>query len=227
MYRVLPNKVLFGIIAWLVIGLYVLGSSLQQLLSFQIKAGAVISAAWILLNLLLWNPVWRWLWGRIPYLERAIFPDLNGEWDVVLSTNWPRQEQLIKAAAGLTGPIDVRSCDEDQLAPLTPIQLRAEITQTWWKFEMKLWNPRSDSPIDRSDTISVDPIKGEGLRPHTICYFYKQENQTASITDDAEFYGAARLQYDLGTRSLKGTAWTARKWQRAINTAALLIMSRR
>ncbi len=126
----------------------------------------------------------------------------------------------MKAASGQTQPIDIQTCPESDLVPLAPIILRAEIRQTWWTFEMRLTNPRLDSPIKNSNVIVLEPFAGKGLQPPTICYFYKQENSSDNVSDDTEFYGAARLSYNSDTDSLEGTAWTARMWRRAMNTAA-------
>jgi hypothetical protein len=226
MYRIYPAKILVAALVWLALGINLLFVHAQDLVSFRSGPGTVATAVWLLLNLLFWGPIWRRVWKRIPALERAVFPDLNGTWDVELTSNWSRQEQMLEAAARNTPKIDMRICDEQLLAPLRTVHLRAEITQTLWKFEMKLHSPSAATPIKRSDTLIVEPERGVGLKPPTISYFYKQENNTANVADDPEFYGAARLHYDFETRTLEGLSWTARKWQRAINTAASLRMTR-
>jgi len=174
---------------------------------------------------LLLNPIWRFFWKVIPPLRRW-FPDLNGSWDVKLESNWARHKQVIAAAKSEIPAIDIQTCPEEELAPLTPISLRAEIRQTWWSFEMRLTNPRTDSPLKRSDVIILEPFAGKGLRPPTVCYFYKQENATDNVSDDNEFFGAARLTYDADCDRLEGVAWTARMWRRAMNTAAAISFTR-
>ena len=227
MYRILPKKVVVAAIAWLALGLYLVGSLIGDLTAHGVKLTAIPALTWIVLNALLWNPVWRWLWKKFPALSRWVFPDLNGEWDVELCSNWPRQLQLLEAAASAERQVDMRKCDVGELAALTPMQLRAEIHQTWWDFEMVLYNPRGDTPIDRSNTVSVDPFPRAGLQPPGICYFYKQQNATDNVSDDNEFYGAARLTYDFKTGRLTGLAWTARMWPRAMNTAGPITFKRR
>lgn len=226
MYRILSKKVLFAAFAWLVIGLLWVANAAENLVNQEVKVTAIPAVAWILLNAILWNPVWRFLWKTFPALNDWVFPDLNGTWDVELCSNWPRQEQLLYAAASTENAIDMRHCGESELAKLTPITLRAEVTQTWWSFEMVMYNPAGDTPIDRSNTISVDPIRKRGLLPPGICYFYKQTNATDNVSDDAEFYGAARLSYDPKTDQLKGLTWTARMWRRAMNTAGTITFNR-
>ena len=171
-----------------------------------------------------WSPIWRGVWRRVPAL-REWFPDLNGEWDVELCSNWPRQLQLIEMANGRKG-FDIRTCDEKQLAELPAIKLKAQIRQTWWSIEMTMQNPTMDTPIEGSETIAVEPFPAKGLQPATICYFYKQRNQTSNVADDTEFYGAARLTYNLKADTLSGLTWTSRMWPRAMNTAGPITFRR-
>jgi hypothetical protein len=253
MYRIFSIKVLFVLIVWLAVGLFVLGQflagaatspvtsgsgtvldwfhslwhSLAAGISSKLKWTAIPSLAWLLSSLLFCNPVWRWVWKKFPSLNMLIFPDLNGDWDVELCSNWPRHLQVLEAAQSSTTQLDMRKCDTSELAELTTMILRAEIYQTWWKIEMRLFNPAANSPIDRSDTINVEPFMCKGLRRAGIAYFYKQQNRTDEVTDDIEFFGAARLEYDTTRDSLEGLFWTARMWRRAMNTGGMIKFSRR
>jgi hypothetical protein len=226
MYRILSKKMLFTFFAWLVIALILLGQYLPAGAPISLKYSSIPALAWIALSIILWNPIWRLLWRLFPKLGQLIFPDLNGRWKVELSSNWPRQEQLCNAAASGRNLIDMRNCPADMLAPLQTVILEAEIRQTWWSFEMKMWNPHRDTPIKRSDTISVDPFVGTGFQPHGICYFYKQANDTDVGSDDPEFFGAARIEYDYENDTLEGLVWSARQWRRAMNTAGTVKFSR-
>jgi hypothetical protein len=219
MYRILPKRLIFIGFAWIVIGLLTIAYTLPQITNWQLRLSTIPALAWFGLNALLFNPIWRFFWRKFPKLNKWVFPDLNGHWDVELCSNWPRQLQLLEAASSPDQAIDLRTCPESLLAEMKPIKLRAEISQTWWSFEMKMYNPKGDTPIDRSDTISVDPFPGNGLKPPGICYFYKQVNATDNVSDDSEFFGAARLTYDFENDELAGLAWTARMWRRAMNTA--------
>jgi hypothetical protein len=227
MYRILPKKVVFLAFGWLVLGIIWLFQALPNVLHLQLGSSTKLALAWLVLNILLFNPIWRFFWRKIPPLKRWIFPDLNGIWEVELFSNWPRQLQLLEAAASNESQLDMRHCPEANLAPLAPIHLEAVITQTWWSFEMHMYNPKGDTPIDRSDTISVDPFLGKGLQPPGICYFYEQVNSTDNVSDDNVFYGAARLTYDTRSDRLTGLAWTARMWPRAMNTAGPITFTRK
>src|SRR5690606_22996121 len=118
------------------LGMLMLGHALGSLLAFKFNLTAVPLLVWVLLNTVLWNPVWRWLWKKFPKLSEWVFPDLNGTWEVELCSNWPRQAQMLEAAASKSHAIDMRHCPEEDLAPLTPIRLEAQIHQTWFGFDM-------------------------------------------------------------------------------------------
>lgn len=225
MYRILSKRMIFVAFGWLVVGLIALMNTVNQITAYEFKATAVPGVAWIALSLVIWNPIWRFVWRKVPRLNRW-FPDLNGNWDVALESNWPRHQQLLEAAESPVRHFDIRHCPDDELAPLSKVQLKAVITQTWWVFEMRMFNPTGTSPIERSDTISVDPIGRMGQQQAGICYFYKQVNATDTVSDDTEFYGAARLFYDPDRDRLEGLFWTARMWRRAINTAGRVTMTR-
>lgn len=225
MHRILPRKVLFIAFAWIVVGLVAISGAIPEWTHLQVKTASVPALAWLTLNLLLLNPAWRFFWKRISWLSRW-FPDLNGVWEVEMRSNWSRHEQLLNAAAGAGEPLDMRTCPEDALASLRAIRLRAEISQTWWSIEMRMWNPARDTPIRESQTVHVEPFSRQGLKPAGISYFYKQQNETANVADDTEFFGAARLLYDADTDRLDGLAWTARMWPRAMNTAGPITFRR-
>jgi len=226
MYRILPKKVMFIGFAWFVVGLFLLLGSLQQLITFEYRISIVPTIAWVALSVLLLNPVWRFAWRLVPPLNKWIFPDLNGKWKVEFYSNWSRQVQLLDAAKSTEYTIDMRVCDESELAELKPLILEADISQTWWSFDMRLHNRDRNSPIDKSDTIAVDPFPRKGLQPPGVLYFYEQENDTANVSDSDRFFGAARLVYDFEKDELSGLAWTARMWDRAMNTAAKVRFTR-
>lgn len=226
MYRILSKRTLFLAFAWLILGVVMAVNAVRDITHLELKMSSVPVVGWFALNALLLNPIWRGIWRKFPTLNKW-FPDLNGVWEVELSSNWPRQLQLLEAAESKEVSIDMRHCPETDLAMVKPVRLEAEITQNWWSFEMHMYNPKGDTPIDRSDTISVDPFPGKGLRPPGICYFYKQVNATGNVSDDIEFYGAARLTYDPKLDRLSGLAWTARMWPRAMNTAGPISFSRK
>lgn len=226
MYRIFPKRTIFFVFAWIVIGILLFFDFVSNFQGSSFRLSAVPAAGWVFLNVLLYNPAWRFFWRKIPVLQKLVFPDLNGKWKVELYSNWPRQVQLLDAAKLKSKSLDMRNCPESKLAELTPMVLEAEISQSWWNFEMKLYNPANNTPIKKSNSISIDPFPRSGLREPGICYIYKQENATDNVVDDNELYGAARLEYNSDKDQLEGLVWNARMWQRAMNTASKVVFSR-
>lgn len=227
MYKVIPHKILFMIVAWLIFGLVLAINSFNEMLDAHwFRPTQAIAIGWLIISGLAWNPVWRFFWRKFPKLNQLIFPDLNGTWDVEMASNWSIHRQVADAAAGKSPPIDIEKCPEGDLSALQLVPLKAEISQTWFSIDITIRNPRHDTPIKRSDVISADPFGAVKLKPSGLFYFFKQQNDRARLADETEFYGAARVEYNPDTDTLSGLFWTARMWDRALNTAGEIIYRR-
>ncbi len=163
--------------------------------------------------------IWRPIWKRFPKLNELVYPDLNGEWDVTLKSNWSRQKQLLDSAKGLNAKIDFEKCDGEELADLLDVKLKAKITMSMFTFDMRLWNPADNSPIKESDIVSAMPFRVSDYKRAGIYYIFKQINKNQNLGDAKTFYGAARVEYHRESDTLKGLFWSERMWERAINTA--------
>jgi hypothetical protein len=229
MFKMFPQKFLVASVAWLTILLLAAFDALRPLLmgaGVAVSRGTVVLAVQLIFTLVLLNPVWRFFWRKIPKLNQLIYPDLNGEWDVEVSSNWPRIQAMIAAASGNRPHLDFTNGAESQLPPLATYKMRACITQSWFKMNMTMWNPSGDGPIKESKTLMVEPFRGEGGR-HGLAYIFQQENETDDPGDDRSFRGAAWLTLDRGsTRVLCGRMWSDRAWRRGSNTAANLRFER-
>lgn len=173
------------------------------------------------------TPAWRLAWWLIPPLNRWIYPDLNGEWDVEGETNWDRIDVLLQAANRQIPKVDMRNAPESQLPALGRTLMRARISQSWVNIKMVLWNPAATTPIKESETLIAQPFRGEEGR-HGLAYVFEQENTPTVVSDDRKFLGAARLVVDKdGPDVLCGRMWTDRMWRRGMNTAADIRLRRR
>jgi hypothetical protein len=173
------------------------------------------------------TPLWRLIWRLVPALNRWVYPDLNGEWDVEGETNWDRIDTTLKAANGEAAPVDMRRADEAQLPPLGRTMMRARITQSWINMKVLLWNPVGQGPIKESRTLTVEPFRGEEGR-HGLTYVFEQENAVTAVSDERTFMGAARVVRDRDDPNvLCGRMWTDRMWRRGMNTAADIRFTRR
>lgn len=225
MYRILPKQWIFVAFGWLVLGLLYLFGTVNEIREGTVRFGAIPSLAWWITLGILYEPVWRYAWKKIGLL-RNWFPDLNGDWDVEIRSNWSRQIQLLDAAASNTSAFDTRAKRPSELVALDTVKLKARIKQGWWKIEIQMWNPAGDTPIRDSDTLLVDPFPADGLRRAGIAYFFKQRSQTDDWSDANEFDGAAKVEYYQETDHLSGYFWTNRVWQRAMNTAGTITFTR-
>ncbi|UVF19997.1 hypothetical protein HPT29_002260 [Microvirga terrae] len=71
------------------------------------------------------NLVWRWIWRRIPQLNRWFFPDLNGEWKGTLQTTWRDPE-----TGQVPGPIDATVTIRQTLFT-THVRMRTGESESW------------------------------------------------------------------------------------------------
>lgn len=217
-------------VAWLaVLTLAALNAATPMLADFGITprmSWAVLFVQIVVTGILV-TPLWRGLWWICPPLNRWVFPDLNGEWDVEGETNWTRIDATLKAANRETPKIDMRSAPEDQLPPLGRTFMRARITQSWVNIQMSLWNPAADTPIKGSETLAVQPFRGENGR-HGLIYVFEQENKSPVVSDDRKFLGAVRIIMDRDNPDLLcGQMWSDRIWPRGMNTAAEVRFTKR
>ena len=230
MYRIYGLWAFIGLIAYAAI---FMSLCLQYIAGYLGHSQTAVTPSWVVLavqgffGLILLSPVWRRLWKLLPSLNQWIFPDLSGEWEFAVESNWSRLVYLCDAADGKQAAFDIRTVDESSLPPLlTTPTMKAVIKQSWLSIDMEVTNPNSNSPIQQSHTVFIEPKRGIGSERHSIFYVFRQENKMASITDERSFYGAARLTWNPEKGILEGIMWTHRSWERGINTAAHVTMTR-
>jgi len=230
MFKVLDPKYFALAVAWAAV---LILTGINAAKPFLQAYGIAPALSWTvflvqgLVTILFVTRAWRWVWKRCPPLNRWVYPDLNGEWDVVGETNWDRIDAILKAANREIPRLNMRVADEHQLPPLGRTLMRARITQTWLKITMVLWNPTAQGPIKESRTLTVEPFRGEDGR-HGLVYVFEQENSSPVVSDDRLFYGAARVVQDRDDPNvLCGRMWTDRMWRRGMNTAADIRLTRR
>jgi len=230
MFKMFPPTFLVVPVAWLTI---LILTGFDRVSPFLGELGIAPKVSWAVLivqavvTAIIVTPAWRGLWWAIPTLNRWVYPDLNGEWDVQGETNWDRIDALLKAANGESPPLDMRRGNEASLPSLGKFKMRARITQSWLSMSVELWNPTGTGPIDQSDTLMVEPFRGKNGR-HGLTYVFEQTNRTDVVSDDPKFRGAAWIVCDRDSSdSLCGRMWSDRVWRRGMNTAADLRFTRR
>ncbi len=129
---------------------------------------------------------WRWVWRRLPFLQRAVFPDLNGTWSGFLRSTWVDPET-------------------DQSPP--PIPTRIFIRQGLFDTSVHLETGES-----RSDSSHVILEKLGHTGRHRIWYGYANTPDAVVRPRSQPHDGVAYLEIDFArdpTR-LTGRYYTAR-----------------
>jgi hypothetical protein len=229
MFKLCPTRILVGIAAWLTLMVVLVENALRALLKgVGLTAGLSLTVAIVQLifTLVFITPLWRTIWRWVPKLNEWVYPDLNGDWDVELKSNFSRIDALLNSAKGDTPPVDFRSGNESTLPPLGVYKMQARIRQSWAAIEIDLWNPTKEGPIKNSRTLLVEPFRGSAGR-HGLAYVFEQTNKTDVVSDDSKFRGAAWIERDRDNANvLCGEMWTDRMWRRGMNTAAELRFTR-
>lgn len=130
---------------------------------------------------------WKWLWKKMPFLNKLLFPDLNGEWDMTIHWKWGDKEGIAQATAHikqdfLKMSMEVNSEDSDSNTLLAkphkdPESGRA-ILYYMYRSTPKLKNGNSSSPYDgtailKIDHTSLDLLEGNYYTDRTTTGHYE------------------------------------------------------
>ena len=190
-------------------------------------------SVWAFIALILWRPVWTFLW-RLPllgkFLSRAVFPDLNGHWEIEINSNWPIIDAMHNAAKSSKSKRFNVLSESTNLPDLQSLKFQATIEQNWFSTKVSI-NPSSNSLLQSSSTISVDLIPSNETDGKRLAYTYKQANKQTNMhprspTDEHEFFGSALLLVSEDGQQLTGKYWTNRLWDRGLNAAGLITAKR-
>jgi|SRR6185437_2191015 len=229
MFKLCPTKILVLIIAWLTVMVLLVVNVLKPFLDgigLTVGQSFVVALVQLIFTLVFVTPLWRVIWRWLPQLNEWVYPDLSGDWDVELKSNFSRIDALLKSAKGEAPSRDFLAGDESALPPLGVHKMRARIRQSWAIIEMEFWDPSGVGPIKESKTLMVEPFRGSGGR-HGLAYIFEQTNETDVVGDDSKFRGAAWIVRDRDdVNVLSGRMWSDRKWRLGMNTAAELRFTR-
>lgn len=175
----------------------------------------------IVFSLLALKPVWRNIWA-IKWigetLSEKIYPDLNGEWEFTLKSNWPIVSSLRTQTKEDDG-LDHTGGTEQNLKESTFI---AVIEQSWLNTKVTV-KPNSDSRLRQSRTISVELLKENLTGDKLISWTFLQQNSLSLLgVDSKEFFGSAVLTLDEDFKSMQGQYWTSSSWEKGLNTAGVI-----
>lgn len=228
MYTALgPNrfaKVILLLFAISIVLLFWLADGASSLWAVIRILGFATSVFVLILYLLLgmswyWSP-WRILWRKFPFLNKWLYPDLNGVWYGATDSNWSVISKLREAAAR-DDKIDLSELDKVELskgdiamnvrASFFDISIRSELQKTG----------------GYSTTITARAEKSPDSHEFKLSYLYRQTTPEPQSTDEESHVGAATLEIKPGDRPLmEGQYWTRRKWREGMNTAGRIHVRR-
>lgn len=226
MYRLLPWK-WFGSILAGVVALAVYADDLAAMMGVVLPDSLVVRCLPLILVILLTTifgsagrfAPWRWIWCIFPFLNRVLFPDLNGVWLGSTRSNWPTIKKMFDAAQAHEGITQ----NELQLTAEQVDTMAVEIKASLFKVQITAGLSATDS---HSRSIIVRPWKDLHDSIH-LTYVYKQETGDLAITDVETHLGAADLVIEMDNFvKAEGIYWTRRHWKLGLNTAGRLDLRR-
>lgn len=166
-----------------------------------------------------WAP-WRILWRRIPVLNLACFPDLNGVWYGMTRSNWPVVARLREAAAA------EGALDPAELAKIEPVsgELAIEIRASLFGIAVR---SSAGSAGGDPTTVTVRAQKNFETGNFELCYVFRQVTSDPRAAEESTHLGATMLETRPGPRaSLEGSYWTRRNWREGMSTAGTISAKR-
>ncbi len=165
-----------------------------------------------------WAP-WRWIWRLLPFLNRFVFPDLNGVWLGDTRSNWPTIKKMLDAAQADHGITQSELYATPEQADALAVEIKASLFKVQITAGLSNTNGRSHSFI-------VRPRKDAQGNVH-LTYVYAQDTPNPVSTDVETHLGAADLEFELDDlEGAEGVYWTRRNWKTGFNTAGRLELRR-
>lgn len=153
-----------------------------------------------------------------------LFPLLDGKWDAVLTSNWPRIRRTYLTAKAGGPPFDVLS---DSLTPDEEKEqfIEAEVTFKSSLFHISMvLRPKGSERVSR--TRFARPLWRKHELPELSYVFEQEDPEPVAHTDDRKHFGAGILRYDSEDSKISGEYWNNRKEAAGFNTAGTIRMKR-
>jgi len=204
MWKVLPKFFLFKTIFF---GFFIVVTfiSIDRSFANAIELSSIIILGFMAFVLVLAKWLWKPLWS-IPKLDnilnRKVCPDLNGEWSGVVISNFPGQGSQ------------------------SHTKVKMKIEADFLGFSLFL---NSEDGYSKSSVVQSEIYKDPKTGIYYLSYIFEAEVHLPKQNDDRLFDGAARLEVihlEDQQLKLKGTYWTNRAWQRNLNTAGIIELTR-
>jgi hypothetical protein len=169
-----------------------------------------------------------WVFGLLHTILFARFwwfPNLNGEWESTIRSNWPRIRKTFEAARDQVTSFDpMRDMLSDDEAGESVTRAKVTIRTSLILFSIKL-EPVGSNRISR--TRFVRPEWNKPALPE-LSYVYEQfDPDEVAQTDVRKHFGAGVVSYDADTDTLTGEYWTQRREDVGFNTAGTITLKRK
>ena len=161
------------------------------------------------------STLFPWLCS-LPLIWR-IFPNIDGEYEVEISSNW----SVIKARSDGREPVVSPEGDVTLFKKMG----RAKITARLVRIDVSL---TMDDRYLTSETVTCALQRDKGEHKPVLVYVYSSDVPTPKNTDSQRHLGAARIPIPLERRPmvLEGNYWTDRNWHKGLNTAGHIRLRR-
>ena len=178
-------------------------------------------------SLFLFQCVWRTVW-RLPvigpFLSERLFPDLNGDWEIEIRSNWPIISAMANAAKDKQAERLDAFGDPARLPSFVVSKFRGKINQRWYGSTLTI-DSNESTPLRTSRTVSFDFLRATDDQPKRVAWFFRQENREVTASDEDNFLGSALLEVTNSVQ-LDGKYWNNRSWRRGLNAAGEITMRR-
>jgi len=174
-------------------------------------ASLSVTAATILIMILGGSPLWRLIWWACPFLNTWVFPNISGDWVFTAESNIG---EIARIHPGLSeGEVQSEA------------KGRVRIRQNLFAISLAL---DSDEDYSASDTLFVRPSRDDATRRFYITSVFRNRTPKPHASDEQLHFGAAHIEVIAwGARGkMKGIYWTNRNWQKGMNTAGTIELTR-
>ena len=172
--------------------------------------------------------VYRTAWKCYELIFKDAYPDLSGEWEGTVESNYSVHRAIQLAASSSDAVLNPLNPAQIDTIPLEVFEARLTIKASLLKIHVLL-EVQGRTDTSNSYSIVAAPIVAQNDEPHRLAYIYKSQHFKKAADDESNHIGAAEVQLRRnadGTLQMKGFYWTARNWRRAGNTAGVLTFVR-
>lgn len=178
----------------------------------------IISYTVFVVTGLLWfvgeTPLFPWISRHVPGMWRY-FPDIDGVYDVEVESNWP----IVNRKVTPDPSTPIRSLLQSKMGTVT-------ITARLFSIRMRL---TMTDRYSTSDVVLTGLSQREGDPYAVLFYVFESRVPVPEASDSESHLGACRLVVPMQREIavLEGTYWTNRNWQKGLNTAGVIRLTKK